>query len=176
MWLEGVWYNYYLIVTPFLYCTIITLILYCTIITIYNIQTIWCIYVVLHTQYLQSRPIRIYYTCWVICSGVMTTPTPQLRSKVAISTGSTGWDFRKSRAADIRKQKHNQTSINFWINHSYTYRIAGNIRWYKFSYIWPKNPQNNFLFRIIKLQDYIHAAHLWPMAQHYDLAQVYEPF
>ena len=30
-----------------------------------------------------------------------------------------------------------------------TYRIAGNFRWCKFSYIWPKSPQNKFSYVLI---------------------------
>ncbi len=47
------------------------------------------------------------HTCSEICSGVMTTPTPQAVSKALTSTGSTGVDLKKSReATDIMYQQN----------------------------------------------------------------------
>ena len=84
--------------------------------------TRWCAHAVSLVSYWVKLLIKQYHpldqnTCSVIWSGVMTTPTPQSSSKAATSMGSTGWDFRNSKAAtEIQELVQIPTThIEIWI-------------------------------------------------------------
>ena len=50
-----------------------------------------------------------------ICSGVMMTPTPQNVSKAFKSTGSTGLDFKNSKAAVNKNNSNNIAKLEFYV-------------------------------------------------------------